>query len=200
MFSNADIPTTLAPTTTTKPPTTELTTDKIKKSTSALPTTTTTVPRKSTGTTTSATTRNIQSTPSTLKPSKSKAKVSPFSTIATSTHKRRKYPKHKHKKKKQRERQTSSTNTRTITVPTIVLSTKLPTSKVQETSQVSNHKNKTSENKTVEKQDTPVDVHYTIIDEPVKENNAKTHSSGFSLHITSCYGFILYVLCMLISL
>ncbi len=52
----------------------------------------------------------------------------------------------------------------------------LTTSKVLQTKEVSkNPRNKTTANKTLGKQEIPGDVHYTIIDEPVKDSSAKTH-------------------------
>ena len=191
--------TTTSRTTTTKLPTTKITTPETQERTSksieiVSSSTTTTMKLVITAKPTAV---NVQTIiPSTLKSQKPPT-VLPTSTISTSTHKRRKHGKHKHKKnRKSNKGKSSSSKLRTTTVSPFITTTKIR--KVQEPSQVSTGpKNKTSGNKTVEKHDTPVDVQYTIIDEPVKENNA---SSGFSLHFTSCFGFILYIVCLFVTL
>ena len=202
-FTLSELPTTLAPTTTST----------TVRTTTTSPTTTSTTPSSSIVTQSTAvsstsadfkkemrtimlvTAKPVQAQTISMLHTSSNVPATSTTLLAT-THKRRKHGKHKHKgKKKQRGQQSSSKGLKSTTVSTFTTPTKLV--KVQKPTQISKHKNKTSENKTVDKHDTPSDVQYTIIDEPVKLNNA---SSALRLHITSYFGFILFFLCAVLIL
>ena len=197
------IPTTLAPTTTS----TTLRTTTIPPTTTSITASSPIVAKSTTKSSTSTDLKTVTSTVTLIIAKPVQAQTIPSistpntpssvpTTSSATPHKLRKHGKHKHKgKKKQRGQQSSSKGLKSTTVSTFTANTKLI--KVQEPTQISRHKNKTSENKTVDKHDTPSDVQYTIIDEPVKLNNA---SSALRLHITSYFGFILFVLCAVLTL